>query len=256
VPDAPVLVNAKHAGRFGHRIHDNEIHARDSGITLLRVDDAHVNDNVISWSNGYGILIARDSDRNRVNSNILSSNGSAPDIRLVPDGSFRDAADDAIDLVAFHLFPLFNVVIAGHLYQFPNSEDGQYAGQEDNVVEGNRLTLPGSSAGKSHTGIGVFNNAARSRVTGNTIAGAGTGIRMAGLRPAQPVLRAGRCVNPEGQETPRFCETDADCFIPAIDAAPVGTCPLLVTDVAICKRATRWSRTTRSSDRSTPRRSR
>jgi hypothetical protein len=177
-----LALNSKDAGKFGHRIHNNEIHARDSAITLLRVDDARVNDNVITWTNGLGISFARDSDRNRVNNNVMSSPGSLPaPSLLVPGGPFGLYFDDAISLASLPLQPLYNLVIGGKLYQFPNSEDGNYPSNEDNVIEGNHLSLPGSSAGKTHQGIFVGTNVMRSRVIGNTIVGAGTGIRLAGL---------------------------------------------------------------------------
>jgi hypothetical protein len=70
-----------------------------------------------------------------------------------------------------------------------------------------------------------------SRVIGNTVSGAGVGIRFAGLMQNQSVQRAGRCVDSRGNELQRFCETNADCFIPKIDIAPIGTCPALITDV-------------------------
>jgi nitrous oxidase accessory protein NosD len=227
-----LAINSKQVGEFGHRIHNNEIHARDAGILLLRVDDARINDNLITWSNGFGISFARDSDRNRVTGNIMSSAGAPPaTTRLVPDGPFRNLNDDAIFLVALHAQPLYNLVIAQRLYQFPNSEDGQYAAHEDNVLEGNRLSLPGPSGGKSHQGIEVGSNALRTRVTGNTITEAAVGISLRGLRPAESVSRPGRCQNPAVQGEVRFCQTDADCFIPGIDVAPVGTCSGVVTEV-------------------------
>ena len=227
-----IIINSKNAGKAGHRIHDNEIHARDSGITLLRADDLQISDNVITWTNGFGIWFARDSDRNHVNDNVLSSNGSPPaTIRLVPDGPFRTAEDDGIFVGALHLVPLYNLVVSGRLYQFPNSEDGQYPSHEDNVIEGNHVSLPGSSVGKNHQGIEVATNAARTHVRGNTIVQAATGIRLAGLMLTQIVPRASRCVSPSGEQLARFCATDADCFIPGIEAAPIGTCPALLTDV-------------------------
>jgi nitrous oxidase accessory protein NosD len=227
-----VIVNSKNAGRAGHRIHDNEIHARDSGVTILRADDLRISDNVITWTKGFGIWFARDSDRNRINNNVLSSPGSsAATIRLVPDGPFRSPEDDGIFVAALHPVPLLNLVVGGRLYQFPNSEDGHYPSHEDNVIEGNYLTLPGSSVGKSHQGIEVATNAVRTRVIGNTIVQAGTGIRLAGLMPEQRVQRASRCTSPGGGPLARFCATDADCFIPGIDEAPIGVCPALLTDV-------------------------
>jgi hypothetical protein len=223
-----IAINSKDAGKDGHRIHNNEIHARDSAITFLRVDDARVNNNVITWTNGSGISFARDSDRNRVNNNVMSSPGAPPAaFRLVPGGTFGNSFDDAIFMSSFHLQPLFNLVIGGKLFQFPNSENGQYPGNEDNFVGSNHLSLPGPSAGKSHAGILVSANAARARLIGNTVSGAGTGIRLAGLMPEQSVTRPGRCVG----EPSRFCLTNADCFIPGIDAAPVGTCTLPITEV-------------------------
>lgn len=227
-----IAMNSKNAGKFGHHIHDNQIHARDSAITFLRVDDAKVNDNVITWTNGFGISFARDSDRNRVNNNFMSSPGSPPaPYRLVPGGTFGNDFDVAVSLASFHVQPLFNLVIGGKLYQFPNSEDGDYPSNEDNIIQDNHLSLPGSSQGKGHGGIYVATNATRSRVIGNTVTEAGIGIRLAGLTQAQPVPRAAQCVDADGQATPRFCQTSADCFIPGIDAAPLGTCPQLVTDV-------------------------
>jgi hypothetical protein len=224
-----IAINSKDAGKDGHRIHNNEIHARDAAITLLRVDDARVNDNVITWTNGFGISFLRDSDRNSVNNNVMSSPGSPPaSFRLVPGGHFsQEFFDNAIFLGNYHLQPLYNLVIGGRLYQFPNSEDGTYSSNEDNLIEGNQISLPGSSAGKSHTAIGVIVNAMRTQVIGNTVTEAGVGIRLAGLMVAQPVTRPARC----SAEPARFCLTDADCFIPGVDAAPVGTCPLPIAEV-------------------------
>ena len=92
-----IAINSKDAGKDGHRIHNNEIHARDSAITFLRVDDARVNNNVITWTNGFGISFARDSDRNRVNNNVMSSPGAPPAVfRLVPGGLFWNDFDNAI----------------------------------------------------------------------------------------------------------------------------------------------------------------
>ena len=226
-----IAVNAKDAGPSGHRIHDNEISARDAGITLLRVDDARLNDNVITWSNGFGIALLRDSDRNRINDNVLSSAGAPPAaIRFVPDGPFRSASDEGIFVVAQYPQPLFNLVLAGRLYQFPNFENGSYPGNDDNVIEANQLFLPGSSVGKAHGAIEVGGNSTRTRVVGNAVHAAGYGIRFAGGMAAQPLSRPGVCLSPAGT-LPRHCAADADCFIPQIDETPLGTCSGLVSDV-------------------------
>jgi hypothetical protein len=248
-----LALNSKDAGESGHRIHNNEINARDTAVALLRVDDARVHDNVITWTNGFGISFLRDSDRNRLNNNVMSSPGAPPAaFRLVPGGAFsQEYFDNAIFLGNYHLQPLYNLVIDGRLYQFPNSEDGTYSSNEDNLIKGNQIFLPGSSAGKSHTAIGVILNAMRTRVIGNTITEAGVGIRLAGLRPAEAVTRPARCVG--GDEPTRFCLTDADCFIPGVDAEPVGTCPLPIAEVRDLRDG-EWSRAIRSSGRSTRRR--
>jgi hypothetical protein len=227
-----IAINSKDSGKFGHRIHDNQVHARDSAITLLRVDDARVNDNVITWTDGFGILIARDSDRNRINGNIMSSPGSPPaTVRLVPSGTFRDTNDDAIFVSDLNIYPLLNLIVNGRLYQFPNSTDGNYASVDDNIIEGNQISLPGSSQGKSHTGTLVSDNSMRTRLRGNTVSEAATGVRLAGLMPAQAISRAARCVDAQQTVQARFCQVNSDCFIAEIDPTPVGTCPLLVTDI-------------------------
>ena len=228
-----IAINSKNPGRDGHRIRNNEIHARDSAITLLRVDGARVTDNVLTWTNGFGILVARDSDRNRISSNVLRSPGlPAVPARLVPNGPFLAVVDNGITVAGgFLTHVLYNLVIGDRLFQFPNSEDGRYPSLDDNVVEGNRISLPGSSEGKSHAAILVAGNSPRSRVVGDTVFEAGVGIRLAGLMAVQPVQRAARCVDQTGQIVGRFCETSADCFIPGIDAAPIGICPALISDV-------------------------
>jgi nitrous oxidase accessory protein NosD len=227
-----IMLESKNAGASGHRIHGNEIHARDTAIVFLRVDDARVNDNVITWTNGFGVSFLRDSDRNRVNENTLVSTGApAATMRVVPGGPFRDVVDDGIFLSALLLTPLLNLVVDGQLYQFPNSEDGHYPSSDDNILEGNYISLPGSSAGKSHAGILVSGNSTRSRLIDNTIDRAGVGIRLAGLMPTQAVTRPGRCMAADGSATPRFCTTDADCFIGGIDSAPIGICSTVSTDI-------------------------
>ena len=229
-----IAINSKNPDRDGHRIRNNEIHARDSAVILLRVDDAHVSDNVISWTNGSGVSVRRDSDRNRITNNLLWSPGlPTMPARLVPDGPFLSVADDGVQLAGGFTVAhvLYNLVIDGRLFQFPNFEDGQYRSLDDNVVELNRLSLPGSSTGKSHAAILVAGNTFRSRVVGNTVDQAGVGVRLAGMMAAQPVRRAAQCVAPAGQTVDRYCETSADCFVPGIDAAPLGICPALVQDV-------------------------
>ena len=227
-----IVLESKNAGSEGHRIHDNEIHARDTAIVFLRVDDAQVNDNVITWTTGWGISFLRDSDRNRINENTLLSTGApAGTMRVLPGGPFRDGVDDGIFVSALHSTPLLNLVVDGRLYQFPNSEDGNYPSSDDNVLEGNYISLPGSSAGKGHAGIFVSANSTRTRLIGNTIDRAGTGIRFAGLMAAQAVTRPGRCIAADGGATSRFCATDGDCFIEGIDGAPIGTCPGVLADV-------------------------
>jgi len=227
-----IAINSKNPGRDGHRIRNNEIHARDSAVTLIRVDDSHVTDNVITWTNGFGISVRRDSDRNRIMSNVLSNPGlPAAPLRLMPDGVFRTGLDAGVAVASFPLQVLYNLVVGGRLFQFPNSIDGQYASADDNVVEGNLLSLPGSSEGKNNAAIYVATNDLRIRVIRNTIVQAGVGIRLAGLMRAQPVSRAARCTDSSGQALDRYCETSADCFIPGIDSTPVGTCPALIQEV-------------------------
>jgi hypothetical protein len=227
-----IAINSKNMDRDAHQIRNNEIHARDSAITLIRVDDARVTDNVITWTNGFGISVRRDSNRNRLGNNVLTNPGlPAAPLRLMPGGPFRTGLDSGISLAAFPLQVLYNLVLAGRLYQFPNSVDGQYLGNRDNIVEGNLFSLPGSSAGRNHAALYVATNELGSRLIGNTVVQAGVGIRLAGLMRSQPVQRAAQCVNSSGQPVDRYCETSADCFIPEIDATPVGTCPTLIEDV-------------------------
>ncbi len=227
-----IAINSKNPGREGHRIRSNELHARDSAITLIRVDDAHVTDNIITWTNGFGISLRRDSDRNRIRNNVLSNPGlPAAPLRLMPDGVFRTGLDAGVVVASFPLQVLYNLVIGGRLFQFPNSVDGQYSGADDDIVEGNLLSLPGSSEGKNNAAIYVATNDSRIRVIRNTIVEAAVGIRLAGLMRSTPVQRAAQCVDSAGQTLDRYCETSADCFIPGIDATPIGTCPALIQEV-------------------------
>lgn len=225
-------IDSKNPGRQGHRILNNEIHSRESGVTFLRVDDALVNGNLITWTTGSGIRVRRDSNRNRVTNNVLTSPGAPPSSsRIVPGGAFFGPADDGIVLSAFPLHVLYNLVVDGRLYQFPNFNGSSYPGIEGNYIEGNVLTLPGSSMGKSHAGILVTANHSNTRIVGNTVVTAGLGIRTAGLRPEQMVQRVSHCVDAEGGMLARFCESDSDCFIPGVDAEPIGVCPTLQQDV-------------------------
>lgn len=226
-----VVMSSKGVGADGHSIKNNEIHARDAGITLLRVDDAEITENEITWTNGCGVAVRRDSDRNRVTHNVLRSGGAAAmPARLVPDGPFTREADQGVAIVPGPTQVLLDVVVRGRLHQFPNLDEGAYPTTEDNVVEGNAIALPGSSVGKDHSGIFVAGTSLRTRVIGNSVTAAGVGVRVAGLGAALTVRRAARCVGPDGT-TARHCETDADCFVPDVDLEPVGACPALVEDV-------------------------
>ena len=146
----------------------------------------------------------------------------------MPDGVFRTGLDAGIVVASFPLQVLYNLVVGGRLFQFPNSVDGQYPSAVDNILEGNFLSLPGSSEGKNNAAVYVATNDSGIRVIRNTIVQAGVGIRLAGLMRSQPVSRAGRCTDSSGQALDRYCETSADCFIPGIDATPIGTCPALI----------------------------
>jgi hypothetical protein len=149
----------------------------------------------------------------------------------MPDGVFRTGLDAGVVVASFPLQVLYNLVIGGRLFQFPNSVDGQYPTADDNTVEGNLLSLPGSSEGKNNAAIYVATNDRRLRAIRNTIVQAGVGIRIGGLMRSQPVQRAAQCVDPAGQALSRYCETSADCFIPGVDAAPLGTCPALIQEM-------------------------
>jgi hypothetical protein len=219
-PGALALVRNKFLG--------NTVSARFTAISLFQADNTEIAENAIAYTTlgGRGIVIELDSDLNRVTGNAIT-----PDLTPGKSGALKvpgpmgasnpvvGTAGGAI-LVAHVEGPdplLFNVVIEGSLDQLvptqsptPNEDFSA-----DNLVDGNSISFPHAD----NDGI-ALTAPQRTTVSNNTVANATTAIRAG----AQVGLRQfpGRCC----LECDRYCLTNADCSIPGVDTAPLGTCVL------------------------------
>jgi hypothetical protein len=239
--DFSVLVT----GGAGNRVADNTLRTRTYGVKVLASHDNVLEGNDVV-AEGFGFSIQRNADRNVVRDNRVRTLGVGPTPFLREDPGSRYRTGSARTGVNV-LNPVFNrpvntLVINGAVRQFP-STDGSfdqaceaacpgYGRAEDNVIEGNRIWIPGE-APLDNTRIGLVAATMTSDTTfrDNYIEGGAHGIRMAGGNIDERVRRPARCLDDAGQETDRWCETGAECFIAGVDAQPVGTCPALVIDV-------------------------
>jgi parallel beta-helix repeat protein len=242
--DFPVVIaNGKGTGPDGNRVAHSQLFARGSGVIVIKSDENVIEDNDISYVDGIGITLIGNSDRNRVSENRLANLDAAPRfVRELPGipASFPASGGVAIfNTSGSDRRAVMSLVVAGRLFQTP-SPDGSgdfvaasgnsYGANDDNLIEGNQLALPGSSIGKNHTGI-ISNIALRTIIRDNEVHQASEGIRMAGGMPANATPIAQRCVDANNLPTDRYCATQADCFIPGLDVVPIGTCPALASEI-------------------------
>jgi hypothetical protein len=213
--------------RQENRIRWNDISARVHGLLLIRSDANQITDNTVEWSSGggSGVAIYQGSSRNRIAGNTLTSAGTpAQFVAPFPGfltGSSRflcaDCGLNVIDAAAPVGAALINLRIGSTFLQFP-SVLNEHA--DDNVVENNNLTLPGpTSSGKDHRGFIAGTRATRTIIRGNTVTGSSFGLASGGDASGTANL-PGTC----SLDTRRYCLTNADCFLPGLDAASLGSC--------------------------------
>src|SRR5262245_22009009 len=133
----------------------NTINARFTPISLMSVDNTHVADNLLTYNRngGVGLMVQRDSDRNRITNNRITGNLALAGVVRVPgpmtppDGSNPVfTAGGAAVLIAQVAGPepaLFNAVIENTLYQL-DATDSAVPNEDftaDNLVEGNTITF-------------------------------------------------------------------------------------------------------------------
>jgi hypothetical protein len=213
-----------------NKVLGNELRVRAAGVLLMGADDNVIADNFIEWDgSGVGIDLLRDADRTLVLNNVLTSTGGAGRVvRGIP--GTNDASDAILDTGVFTAdvitSRLFNVVIGGRVLQFP-------AGPrlDDNVIEGNTVTLPGPHAGKNHGGIVTAGMASRTIIRGNTVNGGRPGIRFSGgVGGNIPLQLPKQCTG----DSSRYCLSDSDCLLFGVEA---GSCPPLDPGVFLEARA-------------------
>jgi nitrous oxidase accessory protein NosD len=239
-PEAPATSN---------RISGNSIHARSFGVKVIASSGNQIVNNDISWGAGIGVVILRNSDRNHVVNNRFRLNEDLtfafardnPGIAAEVIPSLRNVGLLVMNMITSTTpnltFGLTNVVVNGRLLQWPDYDGSSdacgascpgYGRLEDTKITGNQLSLPNPNR-PANTGGGIYVGALVSRtiVRDNEVREAGQGIRLAGFSPTQQVHRPGHCVRADGSLTDRRCDFDADCFIPPVDAEPLGACPTL-----------------------------
>jgi hypothetical protein len=224
------ILAAKADANGRNKILSNEMHVRAKGVLLLSADDNEISDNNIEWDgSAVGIHVNRDSDRNHIVGNTLTS--SARPLRLVRDVPGIDAPDGGGgDIGVFQADPLaistlVNVVIGKRLLQFPLlvSPEGEPMRIEDTVTEFNTITLPGPHTDKSPGGIITAVLMSRTTVRGNTVSGGRPGIRFSGGGAGgTPNQLPGTCQG----DASRYCVTDDDCNLAGFDDVSLGPCQL------------------------------
>jgi hypothetical protein len=219
----------------GNQIVHNRIAARVQGIVIVSSDATWVAQNDIHWSSGagQGVLVNRDSVKNVIRDNHISSPGApllypCEGARRVPgDDLSAGACRDCGVLVAdAFFFPLVNAIIGSELVQLPYTGHGPV----DTLIEGNLIELPGDSdvsgGCKFHGGVVSAVTSRGNHIRGNTVHAAGIGIRLEGFSQTNfwpfVACEPGTC----SLDSTRFCYDDSGCFISGIDTATKGTCSL------------------------------
>lgn len=238
-----VSVNVKNSP-VQNQIVSNTITARMATIMLERVDKHLVQRNTLAYTsnNGHGIFIGGDADDNVIKQNTITSigQGTVGWQRLFPGaqnfGGYVGEQDGGI----WHIgeFPLINMVINGKLIQVRAPPTG--LGTADrNILERNIISYKGDHTAR-YVGIGAFDQSPAGIqalvgtkdliVRGNVVIG-NFGINMGfagfGHFSKEKSLLSGTCTLKED----RFCLTNADCSIPAVDGNQ---------GWGICKGVTSW----------------
>jgi len=208
--------------RQRNKIVSNTIRSRVMGALLLAADNNQLSDNFISFSSGAGtgISVVRNCAQNQITNNDISSPGNPLEFaRQLPGSSSLASLCSDCGIASFDppAQVLFNVIVSGELYQFPNSVESR---NFDNRFEGNIVTLPGTSTGKSHIGIAAGTRSTRTMILRNVVTSGGIGIAAGGFRSDFSGRSPGRCA----LDASRYCATNSDCQIPAIDPVSKGAC--------------------------------
>lgn len=238
---------------LANRLVANTITGRYTGITLIAVDNARIEDSTITLttSGGQGILVLRDSDRNQIRNNDISVqlNTDTTGAVKLPGPALiagtQTGGTGAIYVSQGTGLPnLLTAVIAGKLHQWgaratPVADDSFGA---DNVIEGNRITadpLNDISVSVSQRIVVRDNQLGKARI--GILFGAAT-YNVAADFPGTCTNDVARlCFN--GGAAPRVCtgnnsisctvDTDCgasgtcatnECFIPGVDQASKGDC--------------------------------
>lgn len=130
-----------------------------------------------------------------------------------PGGPLVANRPDGIGLaLGTQLQSVTNIIIGGKLVQVLADDVDR---PEYNVVEGNYV------AANSQQGYNIISGENRHlRVEGNEIHRGLQGVHFSGTTLAQPFRLPGRC----SLDANRYCNNNASCFIPAVDAASKGQC--------------------------------
>jgi hypothetical protein len=200
---------------------NNNISARFAAISLIEVDNAEITNNQVHILArlGRGIYVGRDSDRNQILDNRITTKPNtdtlqtfrAPGPELDSNPVLREQGVAAV-VIGSGEPPLLTAVISGRVRQFTSTD---YA--DNNVVKRNIITVSGEPA----DGIAIF-AAQATQVAFNTIVGAKSAIRLGLQRGRQA---PGRCAYNKS----RSCLGDRDCRIAGPDK---GTCSLPSTQVS------------------------
>jgi hypothetical protein len=215
--------------RFGRpiRVAGNTIVGRYTAVTLLSVDRARIEDNLIRYTTagGLGVGVLRDSDGVQVRDNTIEP-ALGPDATgvtkqpgpILPSNPVDASGTGGVYISQGTGMPtLLSAIVNGRLYQSRVVEDPATNASfpEATLIEGNTIT------GTLRQNDVSVSSALRPLIFGNLLGPARLAILFGAANHDVDVQLPGTCA-----DGARACLGHDDCFIPGVDEASHGACAL------------------------------
>ena len=213
--DFPIFAAQGKTGQPNRFLH-NTVVGRSTAISLVEVDDTSIVNNEIKFTTagGLGVLVLRNSDRNRIIGNVIGPELTSPPSLLTrlpgPAGVLNPASPGGNGGILINygsgVPALLHAVVEGELVQFPAEKEHLLPGPwfpEDTLVIGNRIE------GTALQNAVNVTSALRPVIRGNHIENARTGVLLGAASYNVAFDFPGVC-----STTERRCLTDPDCPTP------------------------------------------